>query len=97
MSVSAHDLILAPVLSEKAMMGIADSRYVFYVRPGTNRVAVRKAVEEVFNVDVIKVNLLKVRGKDKTQGRFTGKTSERLKAIVTLKPGQRIEQLDGLT
>lgn len=97
MSVNVHDLILAPVLSEKALSGIEDSRYVFYVRPGTNRVQVKKAVQEVFNVNVVKVNLLKVRGKDRTQGRFTGKTANRLKAIVTLKPGQRIEQLDGLT
>ena len=97
MNFNAHDLIIAPVMSEKALSGIEDSRYVFYVRPGTNRVAVRKAVEEVFKVNVVKVNLLKVRGKDRTQGRITGKTADRLKAVVTLEPGQRIEQLDGLT
>lgn len=97
MSVSPHDLIIAPVLSEKALSGIGDSRYVFFVRPGSNRVAVRKAVEEVFGVNVVKVNLLKVRGKYKTMGRFTGKTADRLKAVVTLRAGQRIEQLDGLT
>ncbi len=97
MNVDAHDLILAPVLSEKALSTIADSRYVFFIRPGTNRIAAKKAIEEVFKVDVVKINMIKVRGKDKSQGRFTGKTAQRLKAIVTLKPGQRIEQLDGLT
>lgn len=99
MSIDPHDLIVAPVLSEKALMGIEDSRYVFYIRPGTNRIAAKKAIEQVFKVDVVKINMMKVRGKEKsqTQGRLTGKTAERLKAVVTLKPGQRIEQLDGLT
>ena len=99
MSIDPHDLIVAPVLSEKALMGIEDSRYVFYIRPGTNRIAAKKAIEQVFKVDVVKINMMKVRGKEKyqTQGRLTGKNAERLKAVVTLKPGQRIEQLVGLT
>jgi large subunit ribosomal protein L23 len=96
-SVNPHDLILAPVLSEKAMSQIEDSRYVFFVKPGTNRVAVRKAVQTVFKVDVIKVNLIKVRGKERRRGMISGRSAERLKAIVTLKPGQRIEQLEGLS
>lgn len=96
MSVNPHDIILAPVLSEKALSGIADARYVFFVKPGTNRIEVKKAVETVFKVNVTKINLIKVRGKIKTMGRLSGRKPERLKAIVTLKPGQRIEQLDGL-
>ncbi|SRR5690554_1231625 len=97
MAVNPHDLIIAPVLSEKALAGIEDSRYVFFVKPGTNRVEVKKAVETVFKVDVLKVNLLKVRGKHRAQGRTSGRSADRLKAVVTLKAGQRIEQLDGLT
>src|SRR5699024_3907820 len=97
MSANPHDLIIAPVLSEKALSGIADSRYVFYVKPGSNRVAVRKAVEQVVGVNVVTVNLLRARGKYTTTGRFTGKTADRLKAVVTLRAGQRSAQLDGLT
>src|SRR5690625_1255428 len=100
MSIDPHDLIIAPVLSEKALMGIEDSRYGFYVRPGTNRIAATKALEEAFKADVVQTNMMKVRGKEKsqTQGRgLVGRTPDRLKAIVTLKAGQRIEQLDGLT
>lgn len=96
MSVNPHDLIVAPVLSEKALSGIGESRYVFYIRPGTNRIAAKKAVESIFKVNVVKINLIKVRGKHRTQGRITGKAADRLKAVVTLKSGQRIEQLDGL-
>lgn len=97
MSVNPHDLILAPVLSEKAMSQIEDSRYVFFIKPGTNRVQIRKAVETVFKVNVIKINLIKVRGKERRRGIIAGRTPHRLKAIVTLKPGQRIEQLEGLS
>jgi large subunit ribosomal protein L23 len=97
MSVNPHDLILAPVLSEKAMSQIEDSRYVFFIKPGTNRVQIRKAVETVFKVDVVKINLIKVRGKERRRGMIAGRTADRLKAVVTLKPGQRIEQLEGLS
>lgn len=93
---SPHDVILSPVLSEKALSGIDDGRYVFFVRPGANRTQIKEAVEKVFSVEVVKINLIKVRGKEKRMGRFAGRRPERKKAIVTLKPGQRIQQLEGL-
>ncbi len=91
------DVILAPVLSEKAVLAMQSGKYTFYVHPKANRVQVKEAVETVFEVDVTQVNLIKVRGKVKRMGRFSGRTEERLKAIVTLKPGQKIEQLEGLS
>lgn len=94
---NAHDLILAPVVSEKAVMGIAEGKYVFYVHPGANRSQVRDAVEQVFDVDVVNVNLLTVRGKVKSLGRYAGRRPLRKKAVVTLKPGQRIQELEGLS
>lgn len=92
-----HDVILAPVLSEKAIQTIEHGKYAFYVHPSANRKQVKDAVETVFKVDVVKINVLKVRGKVKTQGRYPGRTSLRKKAIVTLQAGQRIQQLEGLT
>ncbi len=92
-----HDVILAPVLSEKAVSGIAQSKYVFFVHPHAGRTEIKEAVETVFNVDVVKINLLKVHGKEKRLGRQAGRRPTRKKAIVTLKPGQRIQQLEGLT
>ncbi|HRQ10276.1 MAG: 50S ribosomal protein L23 [Trueperaceae bacterium] len=92
-----HDVIFAPVLSEKAVQAIADGKYSFYVHPQANRVQIREAIETVFKVDVTKVNLLTVTGKVKRQGRFSGRRPERKKAIVTLKAGQRIQQLEGLS
>jgi large subunit ribosomal protein L23 len=91
-----HDVILRPVLSEKALSTIAEGRYAFYVHPHTNRRQIREALETVFNVEVIKINLLNVRGKEKTMGRYKGFSPARKKAIVTLREGQRIQQLEGL-
>ncbi|HET9026169.1 MAG TPA: 50S ribosomal protein L23 [Trueperaceae bacterium] len=92
-----HDVIFAPVLSEKAVSAIATGKYSFYVHPHANRVQIREAIETVFKVDVTKINLINVQGKVKRLGRFAGRRPERKKAIVTLKAGQRIEQLEGLS
>lgn len=94
---NAHDVIFAPVLSEKAVQAIAGGKYSFYVHPRANRVQIREAIETVFGVDVVKINLITVQGKLKRLGRFAGKRPLRRKAIVTLKAGQRIEQLEGLS
>lgn len=92
-----HDVILRPVLSEKALTGVEASKYVFYVHPSANRTQIKDAVELVFGVDVVKLNLANVRGKEKTMGRFRGTRPQRKKAVVTLRAGQRIQQLEGLT
>ena len=94
---SPYDVIQAPVLSEKAVAQIGNRRYTFYVPPNANRTQIKEAVQKVFNVDVVKVNLIKVRGKVRRIGRFEGRDKDRKKAIVTLKPGQTIQQLEGLT
>ena len=94
---NAHDVIHVPVLSEKAVGMIADGKYSFYVHPKANRSQIRDAVEDVFKVDVVNVNLINVKGKLKRQGNWAGRRPQRKKAIVTLKPGQRIEQLEGLS
>lgn len=92
-----HELILAPVLSEKAVVDIQDGKYAFFVHPDANRSQVKEAVQQVFGVDVLKVNIQNKEGKVKSMGRYSGRRPNRKKAIVTLKPGQRIQQLDGLT
>ncbi len=91
-----HDVILRPVLSEKALTGIESSKYVFYVHPNANRTQIKDAVELVFGVQVVKLNLSNVRGKEKTMGRYRGVRPQRKKAMVTLRAGQKIQQLEGL-
>jgi large subunit ribosomal protein L23 len=98
---SPQEVIITPIVSEKALANITrednqKGKYAFYVHPDVNRTQVKDALEKLFNVDVTKINILNVRGKEKTLGRFRGTTAARKKAIVTLKPGQRIAQLEGL-
>ena len=83
-----HDIILRPVLTEKAYEGIADKKYIFEVDIHANKTEIKNAVEACFKDDgvkVDKVNTCRTLGKIKTQGRFSGRTAEVKKAYVTLK------------
>jgi large subunit ribosomal protein L23 len=95
--VSPYDVLQRPVLSEKAVAGVERGTYAFFVHPDASRTQVKDAVERVFKVDVVKINIQKVRGKEKRMGRYVGRTAERKKALVKLAEGQRIQQLEGLT
>ena len=92
-----HDIILRPVLTEKAYDGLADKRYVFEVAIGANKIEIKQAVEAVFGVKVASVNTLRTLGKIKRQGRYSGRTPEIKKAYVTLKEDSKtIEFFDGM-
>ncbi|WEV70582.1 50S ribosomal protein L23 [Lactobacillus sp. ESL0785] len=81
---SAHDIILRPVITEKSTNLMDDKKYTFNVLLTATKTQVRNAVEEIFDVKVKKVNIMNVRGQDKRVGRYTGKTARTRKAIVTL-------------
>lgn len=92
-----HDIILRPVLTEKAYDGLADKRYVFEVAIGANKIEIKQAVEAVFGVKVASVNTLRTLGKIKRQGRYSGRTPEIKKAYVTLKEDSKaIEFFEGM-
>lgn len=74
---------------------MADNKYTFEVDMRANKVQIKEAVEQIFKVEVEKVNTLKVKGKLRRMGRHEGYTSDWKKAIVTLKPGQSIEVFGG--
>ena len=83
-----HDLIVRPVLTEKAYEGIDDKRYVFEVPVTATKTEIKMAIESVFaddGVKVDKVNTVRTIGKIKRQGRTQGRTREVKKAYVTLK------------
>ena len=86
---NAYDIIKKPLLSEKSYAKISDKIYTFIVDKNATKVDIRRAVEEIFKVDVESVNTLNVKGHEKCQntkkGRTAGKTSDYKKAIVTLK------------
>ena len=94
---TAQDIIIAPVITEKSMSGIADKKYTFKVAKDANKIEIAKAVAELFKVKVAKVNTISVRGKMKRMGRYSGYTAAWKKAIVTLKADSKpIEFFDGL-
>ena len=83
-----HDIIVRPVLTEKAYDGIADKRYIFEVPVTATKTEIKMAVEKVFaddGVKVEKVNTVRTLGKIKRQGLHSGRTPEVKKAYVTLK------------
>ena len=102
---TAYDVIIAPVMSEKAYAGFsseqakkgeAPTRYTFWVHPSANKTEIANAVEVAFKVKVVGVNTQNTLGKDKRLGKFAGKRIDRKKAIVTVADGQKIEALEGL-
>ncbi|WP_458863208.1 50S ribosomal protein L23 [Acidaminobacterium chupaoyuni] len=94
---TAYDVILRPIITEKSMMGVADKKYVFEVARNSNKVEIRKAVEEIFKVKVQSVNTINVLGKEKRQGVHTGYTAKRKKAIVRLtEDSKNIEIFEGM-
>ena len=86
---TGYDVILAPIITENSMDMAADKKYVFKVASTSNKTEVRKAIEEIFGVDVAKVNIMNVSGKRKRLGRTFGTTSSFKKAIVTLTPDSK--------
>ncbi|RDG27199.1 50S ribosomal protein L23 [Lactiplantibacillus plantarum] len=80
----ARDVILRPVVTESSMADLDDKRYTFDVNVQATKTQVKKAIEEIFDVKVVKVNVMNVKGKLKRQGRYAGYTKKRSKAIVTL-------------
>ena len=93
----AQDIIIAPVITEKSMSGIADKKYTSKVASDAIKIEIANAVEQLFKVKVAKVNTISVRGKARRMGRYEGYTSAWKKAIVTLKADSKpIEFFDGL-
>jgi large subunit ribosomal protein L23 len=74
---------------------MAENKYTFEVDMRANKTQIKDAVEEIFKVEVEKVNTSRVRGKLRRMGRHEGYTSDWKKAVVTLKPGHSIEVLGG--
>lgn len=81
---TAQDIVIRPIITEQSMEGLALKKYTFEVAKNANKIEIAKAVEELFGVEVAKVNTINVRGKYRRQGRFEGYTSAWKKAVVTL-------------
>ncbi len=85
----AHDIIIRPIITERSMDQVADRKYTFEVAKGANKIEIKKAVEEIFKVEVEKVTTINYIGKPKRQGVFVGKRADWKKAVVKLKEGSK--------
>ena len=79
-----EDIIIKPIVTERSSEDLQEGKYTFKVNKKATKVEIAKAVEKLFNVKVLKVNTMTVKGKQKRVGVHTGKTSDWKKAIVTI-------------
>ncbi|MBQ8135371.1 MAG: 50S ribosomal protein L23 [Clostridia bacterium] len=95
---TARDIIIKPVITEKSMTGVASgNKYTFKVAKKATKIDIARSVEEIFGVQVAKVNTVSVRGRLRRQGRTQGYTPSWKKAYVTLKEGSKpIEFFEGM-
>ena len=93
----AQDIIIKPIITEQSMMGVAFKKYTFKVASDANKVEIAKAVEELFDGKVAKVNTINVSGKMRRYGRFEGYKASWKKAVVTLtEDSKTIAFFDGM-
>lgn len=91
-----RDILIKPVVTEKSMGLLEDNKYTFIVDLNANKIEIKQAVEELFKVKVDKVRTMRVKGKWKRVRNRWGKVPDRKKAIVTLKPGNKIQLFEGV-
>lgn len=96
MSRLPREIIIRPLMTEKSMRQKEEHNAVtFQVRPDANKIEIRSAVESIFNVKVAEVRTASFQGKLKRMGRHQGRRPDWKKAIVTLRPGHKIELVEG--
>ncbi len=100
MSLVATQIILRPVISEKSMDQSTVNKYTFAVADVANKLQIKAAVEELFKVTVLNVNVMTSKRKEKSRnrrrGRQVGYTTPWKKAVVTVKAGDKIEFFEGV-
>ena len=89
----AYRILKTPQVTEKATGLVGQNQYVFKVWPRVNKVETKKAIEDLYGVDVISVKIIKVPRKRRRLGRISGWRKGYKKAIVKIKEGQKIEVL----
>ncbi len=92
-SVFSYDVIKEPHISEKATMLSDSNKYVFKVYPNANKIEIKKAIEGVYGVDVLSVNVIKIPKKKRRLGKVQGFKAGYSKAVVKIRDGQKIEIL----
>jgi len=92
-----YGCIRRSVITEKSnLQKETANKIVFEVDRRANKIEIKKAVQQLFNVKVVDVNVMNFQGKKKRVGRVIGKKSDWKKAVVTLKQGEKIELFEGV-
>lgn len=91
----ASQIILAPIVSEKSYAATTRGSYTFKVHPDAHKTHIRACVEELFDVKVVRVNVIKVHAKPKRRGVFRGTRPGWKKAVVQLRAGDTIAIFEG--
>jgi len=90
----ARDIIKRPIITEKSYQLMEEGKYTFEVDRKSNKIDVKSAIEEIFDVKVEKVNIINVKPKKRRVGRHSGFTRNKKKAIITLADGQKIADFE---
>ncbi|OFW63881.1 MAG: 50S ribosomal protein L23 [Actinobacteria bacterium RBG_19FT_COMBO_36_27] len=87
----SRDIILSPVVSEKSYAGVQNKRYSFFVDIRAKKTEIKKAIEDIFKVKVLKISTINIKSKPKRLGRSMGTSSRRKRAVVTLSKKDKID------
>lgn len=90
-----REIIIAPMLTEKSLLEKeTHNRYIFRVSINANKIEIRRAIEKVFSVKVVKINTIRMKGKPKRMGKYEGRRPDWKKAIVTIQADQTIPDFE---
>ncbi len=95
-AIHPYEVIRQPLVTEKGTYLMAEHKYAFRVAKGANKTQIKEAVEKVFDVQVLAVNVMIVKGRERRWGRRRVPRPDWKKAIVTLAPGDKIELFEGV-
>jgi len=91
---NAREIIVRPLVTEKTIKSEeSNNTVVFEVKKGANKIQIKQAIEEIFNVKVESVNVVNQKPKTKRMGKYVGKTNNLRKAYIKLKEGSKIQIL----
>jgi len=86
-----RDIILSPVVSEKSYAAVQNKRYSFFVDIRVKKSEIKRAIEEIFKVNVLKISTMNIKSKPKRLGRSVGTSTRKKKAVVTLGKKDKID------
>ncbi|MFN3301549.1 MAG: 50S ribosomal protein L23 [Patescibacteria group bacterium] len=86
-----NKILIRPIITEKASLLEKEGKYTFEVSPKANKIEIKKAIEKIYKVKPLKINIIKLKGKQVRSGWISGRRKNWKKAIVTLRKGEKID------